>query len=812
MKIKPSNVGWVPAHGRPSRSHVGTSPPIARKRRATVATGAKSASASASATQEAHRTPAFPGTLRTSTSSAKNLVSTFRHDDGDGHVGITIAASMPGADEVRVLWGVYRASPNAWQFPKAIETEGAVTAMDDEMGAMSTSMSPLDSETAGGTHVGKFRIPSKAPLTFAYALHVRRGDDWHVETPARGGHFTVQIGVDRGFAGRLGPSLMADGTINFAVECRGGEYVSLVLVREEREADAGDVKVEEFALDPVVNRSGAVWHAATKDTGDILGYGWRVNGDLGWEQGARVAPDSIMLDPEASRIEFVEPCDKLSAFPRVQTRTGEDVVALSGVPAESATCTGSSRATRPSPGVGGFGMLSVDPATFGHDVDGVKHPGTFLGIAEAAQHFLMLGIKTLVVRHPYALTANRAMSFFAPDPSLAASGDTEDEFKLMVDNLHTVGIRVLIAIDLTLTAEGSDAEPNPISWRGLDNANYYRANGVFNCGNPVAQEHVVRALRHWALAFGVDGFEFVYAETMTQNMDEVVMDAPALPDALAHDPVLSSKALIAAPFDETLLPRSGERGFPHWGRWMESNGQKATAMRYFLSPDADLMMAVAASIAGRPHLFSPSFHGFPGCLSTKRPVGHSINALDAWDAAAVASTAASVRAMMLADGIDDGVPTASTVSRAILASILFSSGTPSIPSEALTGDTIDFVRDCLTCRPILGNVLDSGSVGTWHGPSGHTISLDAVRAREQQGEGGPADHFLGRLVSCHAGSLYVAVNPDARPISVTLPGESPTAGWKLVVDSYTGQVSTGGVDVRDGVVLMGKSVSVFVVG
>ena len=741
--------------------------------------------------------------------TAFSQVSTFRDDDGAGHVDVTIAVDVPDADEVRVLWGVYRASPNAWQFPKAIETGGADTTMDEGMGTMSTLMSRMEN----GTHVAKFRIPSKAaPLTFAYALHVRRGGDWRVEMPARGGHFTVQIGVDRGLAGKLGPSLTAEGTINFAVECRGGEYVSLVLVKNVQASD--DIKLEEFALDAVINRSGAVWHAAIKDTGDIVGYGWRVNGDLGWEKGARVTPDAVMLDPESPRITYLEACDALAAFPRVQTRSGENVVAVSGIPSKSATCTSASRdprAIRPSAGVEGFGMLSVDPATFGCDIDDVEHPGTFLGIAEAAKHFVLLGIKTLVVRHPYALTSNRAVSFFAPDPSLAASDDTEDEFKLMVNTLHTVGIRVVMAIDLTLTAEGSDDEPNPLSWRGLDNANYYRANGVFNCGNPVAQEHVVRALRHWALDMGVDGFEFVYAENMTQNMDEVVMDAPALPDALAHDPVLSSKMLIAAPFDEGLLPRSGERGFPHWGRWMESNGQKATVMRYFLVPDADLMLAVAASIAGRPHLFSPSFHGFPGCLSTKRPVNFSINALDGWDAAAIASTASSVRALLLADGDDQGVPTAASVSRAIIASILFSSGTPSIPGEAICDKkgTVDFVRDCLTCRPILGNVLDSGSVGTWHGPSGHTMSLDAVRARENEGNEAPAlvDHFLGRLVSCHAGALYVALNPENRSLSITLPGGN--AGWKLVVDSYSGQVSTAGVQVSGQAVVMGKSVTVF---
>ena len=737
---------------------------------------------------------------RTTKSNSKGLVSSLQHDDALGGVHITIEAAMKDEDEVRVLWGVYRASPDAWQFPKAVEAADSV--MDDAIGAMSTPM-----ERREASHVAKFRVPSKAaPLTFAYALHARRGDEWRVVTPARGGHFTVQIGIEQGFPGRLGPSLIDEGMINFAVECRGGDYVNLVVVRSTSEngelSQAGEFKVEEFALDPSSNRSGVIWHAAIRNTGDILGYGWRVNGDLSWEQGARVAPDTVLLDPEAPRVVFLDPCDALEAFPRFKSRKGDDVVAISGIPFEK-QCNASSRATRPSlGGVDGFGMLSFDAASFGHDIDGVIHPGTFLGIAEAAQHFVLLGVKAVVIRYPYALTDahGRALSFFAPDPSLAASNDTEQEFKLMVDSLHAVGIRVIMAIDLTLTAEGSDDDPNTISWRGLDNANYYRANGVFNCGNPVAQEHVIRALRHWTLSMGVDGFEFVYAENMTQNMDEVVMDAPALPDALAHDPVLSSTTLIAAPSNEELLPRQGERGFPHWGRWLESNGQKSTALRYFLSPGKDIMMSMAASIAGRPHLFSPSFHGFPGCLSTKRPVKFSINALDAWDAAMIASSASTLRALMLASGVEEGVPTTASVSRAILASILFSSGTPAIPSEAVDDDTLEFVKGCLTCRPILGNILDSGSVGTWHGPSGHTISLDAATADS---------HFLGRLVSCHAGAMYVALNPESNALPITLPALS--GSWKLVVDSYTGEVSPSGTQIpAAGWTMRAKSVNVFI--
>lgn len=743
------------------------------------------------------------GTRRTARSNERELalVSSVCVEDAEAGVCISIEASMADEDEVRVLWGVYRASPDAWQFPKAVEA--AETFMDEGMGAMSTAM-----QRGEACHVAQFQIPSKAaPLTFAYALHARRGEQWRVVTPARGGHFTVQIGVQEGSAGKLGPSLTEDGTLNFAVECRGGDYVNLVLVRATSDgpeasgaSGAAGVKLEEFALDPSTNRTGVVWHAAVRDTGDIVGYGWRVNGDLGWEQGARVVPDTVLVDPEAPRVKFFDPCDALAVFPCIKTRTGEDAVVVSGIPTERAHRL--SPRTRPSLVVGGSGMISVDTASFGHEIDGVRHPGTFLGLSEAAPHFLALGVKAVVVRHPYALTDGRALSFFAPDPSLAASGDTEDEFKLMVDSLHSVGIRVLMSIDLTLTAEGSDEDPKTISWRGLDNANYYRANGVFNCGNPVAQEHVIRALRHWTLHMGVDGFEFVFAENMTQNMDEVVMDAPALPDALAHDPVLASTMLIASPSDEKLLPRQGERGFPHWGKWLESNGQKAMALHYFLSPTHDLMLAMAASIAGRPHLFSPAYHGFPGCLSTKRPVKFSVNALNAWDAAAVSSSASSARARMLASGLEEGLSTTDSVSRAILAAILLSSGTPSIPSEAVGEGTLEFVKGCLTCRPILGRVLDSGSVGTWHGPNGHIVSLDFAAGDQ---------HFLGRLVSCHAGALYVALNPESDALFVNLPGPpGPQGSWKLVIDSYTGEVCPSGLQIStDGWKMPGKSVALF---
>ena len=53
------------------------------------------------------------------------------------------------------------------------------------------------------------------------------------------------------------------------------------------------------------------------------------------------------------------------------------------------------------------------------------------------------------------------------------------------------------------------------------------------------------------------------------DRDGVVLDAPPLPEAILYDPILGGRKLIAQPGDEALLPRGGDRGFPHWGGWQE---------------------------------------------------------------------------------------------------------------------------------------------------------------------------------------------------------------------------------------------------
>lgn len=706
---------------------------------------------------------------------------------------------------LRIIRGVYRASPDIWQYPKAIESPDSC--MDEAMNAMSTRMT-----CKKGVHSVSFNVPAAlAPVTFAYVV-VIRGDNDRIITPTKGAYFTTQIGVEPGSAKKLGSmpytkqqqsGATKEIGINFAVECQGCDYVSLVLVKSVQAN--GEYTQQEIALDPHINRTGSVWHCAIPYSDDLVGYGWRVNGDLSWETNHRISPDRILLDPEAISVMFVDTSvQSLSGFPVIQTRRGEEKIALSGIHSTISKDTISPVNVNSA----GYGILSVDTASFGHTMSDVKHPGTFMGIAEAAPYFASLGIASIKMNLPYTVggSQNRAVSFFAPDPSLSSTNNVAEEFKSMTNTLHAIGIKVIISLDLTFTAEGSDEDPHVISWRGLDYGNYYRDNGVLNCGKPVLQEHIIRALRHWMLDLGVDGFEFMYAENMVQNMDDVVMDAPALPDALCHDPVLSRCMMIASPCNNELLPRQGARGFPHWGRWMEAHGTDSPVIRYFATPASSMTPSLAEKcalfISGQADLFSSPHHSFPGNLATRRPMQYSISEIDgnAWASTeSLISTAASAaRAAMIADGVESCLVTSDSLTRAILTTAIFSSGTPCIPHEAITSDTDAFVGECLTCRPVLSNVLDGASHRSWHAAdgTGHA-SWEAMN-----------NHVIGRLLTNESGSMYIVLNPEYHPVDISLP---PVPGtWHQIVDSYSGEVQPAGIPVATATqTIAAKSVRVF---
>jgi glycogen operon protein len=58
-----------------------------------------------------------------------------------------------------------------------------------------------------------------------------------------------------------------------------------------------------------------------------------------------------------------------------------------------------------------------------------------------------------------------------------------------------------------------------------------------------------------------------------QDPLNTVQDSPAIVEEVAADPVLANCKLIAASANDALLPRNGERGFPHYGVLLEWNNR-----------------------------------------------------------------------------------------------------------------------------------------------------------------------------------------------------------------------------------------------
>ena len=90
----------------------------------------------------------------------------------------------------------------------------------------------------------------------------------------------------------------------------------------------------------------------------------------------------------------------------------------------------------------------------------------------------------------------------------------------MVKRLHDAGIEVILDVVYNHTGEGNHLGPT-LSFRGIDNASYYRLDAdrrfyqdVTGTGNTLNLDHprvlqlVMESLRYWALEMHVDGFRF----------------------------------------------------------------------------------------------------------------------------------------------------------------------------------------------------------------------------------------------------------------------------------------------------------------
>ena len=189
--------------------------------------------------------------------------------------------------------------------------------------------------------------------------------------------------------------------------------------------------------------------------------------------------------------------------------------------------------------------------------------------------------------------AYNTLGFFCTDPRLA-SNSTElsprDEFRTMVKALHAAGLEVLLDVVYNHTAESNETGPT-LSFRGLDNASYYRLpleslshyDNYSGCGNTLDIRHprvlqlVLDSLRYWVNDMHVDGFRFDLAPVLGRG-DHGFSRNGAFFTAIAQDPVLSRVKMIAEPWD--IGPGGYQSGnFPRG--WLEWNDHFRDAMRSF---------------------------------------------------------------------------------------------------------------------------------------------------------------------------------------------------------------------------------------
>nr|WP_282005037.1 glycogen debranching protein GlgX [Propioniciclava sinopodophylli] len=225
------------------------------------------------------------------------------------------------------------------------------------------------------------------------------------------------------------------------------------------------------------------------------------------------------------------------------------------------------------------------------------------------------------------------LGFFSPHAAYSSSGTLGGqvtEFKEMVSALHDAGIAVILDVVYNHTAEGGHEGPT-LSYRGIDHAGYYRLTSdmrndydVSGTGNAVdtsvegVLDLVLDSLRYWVSEMGVDGFRFDLCTTLIRDAQHHVQQDHAFKEALATDPVLSKAVLIAEPWD--LGPYGYQVG--RWGQgWSEWNDRFRGFTRDFWRGAIHGVEELATRLAGSADIFDHD----------GRPATSSVNFVTAHD-------------------------------------------------------------------------------------------------------------------------------------------------------------------------------------
>ncbi|MBA2695334.1 MAG: glycogen debranching protein GlgX [Actinobacteria bacterium] len=407
---------------------------------------------------------------------------------------------------------------------------------------------------------------------------------------------------------------------------------------------------------PLRHRSYGIWWDHVPGVAPGQRYGYRVHGPWAPRAGHRHNPAKLLMDPYAVALE-----SEVRWGPEV---FGHRVDAAWQGDGERRDDRDSAACVPRSVVLGdGFDWSGDEPPAvpwtqtvlYEAHVRGLtmRHPGVpeklrgtyaALGHPAVLDHLQRLGVTSLELLPIHTFTDEphlvkkdlsnywgyNTLGFFAPHAGYAAAQDPQgmvEEVKGAVKVLHGAGIEVILDVVYNHTCEQSGRDGATLSWRGLDNATYYRLDeaghdvDVTGCGNtvdlrrPMVAAMVLDSLRHWVQTFHVDGFRFDLAPALARGRDDAYERDHAFHVALRTDPVLSRVKLIAEPWDIGVHGWRTGQFPPPFAEW--NDRFRDTARTFWLSDVArDLsgesghgVRDLATRIAGSPDLFGGGDRG-----------------------------------------------------------------------------------------------------------------------------------------------------------------------------------------------------------
>jgi isoamylase len=506
--------------------------------------------------------------------------------------------------------------------------------------------------------------------------------------------------------------------INFAVFSAHAERIDLCLFEP-----SGRREIARYTLPEYTDE---IWHGYLPEATAGLLYGYRAYGPYEPERGHRFNHNKLLLDPYARALAgAIHWSDVLYGFRQHSPRGDLSFDRRDSAPAMPK------------------GIVTDDSFNWGDDRppavpwsdtwiyeahlrgltmlrEDIRPPerGTFAALAHPAviNYLRRLGITAIELMPVQAFVQDRflhqqglrnywgynTLGFFAPERSYLSNGSPH-EMRTAVRRLHAAGIEVILDVVYNHTAEGDEVGPT-LSFRGLDNASYYRleaddrrrtvndtgTGNTMNLSHPGVLRMVMDSLRYWVSSYHIDGFRFDLCATL--GREHYGFDPGAgFFDALRQDPLLAGVKLIAEPWD---IGPGGYQLGNHPPAFAEWNDRFRDAVRRFWRNDPGQRPEIAARLAGSADYFER--HG--------RRAWASVNFVAAHDGLTLQDVATYVERHNEANGernrdghpanfsrnwgvegpTDDPAINAvrDRVRRAMLATVFFASGTPML----LAGD------------------------------------------------------------------------------------------------------------------------------